>query len=48
MFYHIALGRRSIMKTYSVRVHMEDSFRTEKLSLWQLLMETLDLFFEPT
>ena len=26
--YHIALGIRSIIKTYSVRLHMEDSFRT--------------------
>ena len=26
--YDIALGRRSIIKTYSVRLHMEDSFRT--------------------
>ena len=25
--YHIALGRRSIIKTYSVRLHMEDSFK---------------------
>ena len=26
--YHIAFSRRSIIKTYSVRLHMEDSFRT--------------------
>ena len=26
--YHIALGRRSIIKTYSVRLHTEDSFKT--------------------
>ena len=26
--YHIPLGRRSIIQTYSVRLHMEDSFRT--------------------
>ena len=26
--YHIAFSKRSIIKTYSVRLHMEDSFRT--------------------
>ena len=39
--YHIPLGRRSIIQTYSVRLHMEDSFRTYPLLLWQLLIEML-------
>ena len=26
--YHIALGRRYLIKTYSIRLQMEDSFRT--------------------
>ena len=26
--YHMALGRRSIIKTYIIRIHMENSFRT--------------------
>ena len=46
--YHIALGRRSIIKTYSVRLHMEDSFRTQILLPWQLLVDMLGLFFEAT
>ena len=46
--YHKALGRRSIIKTYSVRLHVDDSFRNLMLLLWQLLIELLGLFFEPT
>ena len=46
--FHIALGIRSLIKTYSVRLHMEDSFRTQMLLPWQLLIEMLALFFEPT
>ena len=46
--YHVALGRRSITKTCSVRLHLEDSFRTQMLLLWQLLIEMLCLFLEPT
>lgn len=46
--YHIALGRRSIIKTYSLGLRLEDSFRTLMLLLWQLLIEMLGLFFEPT
>ena len=42
--YHIALVIRSIIKTYSGRLHMEDSFRSEM----QLLIEILSLFYEPT
>ena len=29
--FSIALGRRSIIKTYNVRLHTEDSFRTQML-----------------
>ena len=41
--YHIELGIRSTIKTYSVnvRLHMEDSLRTSMLLLWQLLIEML-------
>ena len=46
--YHVALSRRSITKTCSVRLHLEDSFRTQMLLLWQLLIEMLCLFLEPT
>lgn len=46
--YHMALSMRSIIKTYSVRLHMEDSLRNSILLLWQLLMEMLFLFIEPT
>ena len=46
--FHIALGIRSLIKTYSVRLHMEDSFRTQMLLLWQLPIEMPVLFFEPT
>ena len=42
--YPIALGIRSIIKTYSVRLHTEDSCRTQMLLLWQLLIE-IGLFF---
>ena len=42
---HRALGRRSIITSYSVRLHI-DSFRTLMLFLWQLLIETLGLFCE--
>ena len=34
-------------KNLSVRLHMEDSFRTQALLLRQLLIEMLGLFFEP-
>ena len=44
----MALSMRSIIKTYSVRLHMEDSLRNSILLLWQLLMEMLLLFIEPT
>ena len=37
--YHIALVIWSMIKTYSVRLHMKDSFRTQMLLLWQLLMK---------
>ena len=37
--YHIAFGIRSILNTYSVRLNMEDSFRTQMSFLWQLLIE---------
>ena len=43
--YHIALARTSIIKTYIVRLHMEDSFKTLMLLPWQLLIEMLGLFF---
>jgi len=46
--YHIAVGIKSIIKTYSVRLHMEDSFRTQMSLLWQLLIEILGLLFEPS
>ena len=46
--YDIALGRRSIMETYSLGLRMEDSFRTYMLLLWQLLIEMPSFFFEPT
>ena len=39
--YHIELGIRSTIKTYSVRLHMEDSLRTQMLLLWQLQIEML-------
>ena len=42
--YHMAFGRRSIIKTYSVRLHMEDSFRRQMLLLWPLLVENLPDF----
>ena len=38
---HIALGWRSIIKSYSVRLHIEDFSRTLMLLLWQLLIEML-------
>ena len=42
--YHMAFGRRSIMKTYSVRLHMENSFRRQMLLPWPLLIENLPDF----
>ena len=33
------------MKTYIIRLHMEDSFRTQMLFLQYLLIEKLGLFF---
>ena len=39
--YHIVLGIRSIIKTYSVRLHTKDCFRTQMLLLWQLWIEML-------
>ena len=45
---HMAHGRRSIIKTYSFRLHIEDSIRTLMLLLWQLLIEMLGLFCEST
>ena len=43
-----ALGRSSKIKPYSVRLQMEDSFTSQMLLLWQLLLEMLGLFSEPT
>ena len=40
---YIALDIRSIIKTYSGRLHMEDSFRSQM----QLLIGILSLFYEP-
>ena len=40
----MAFGRRSIIKTYSVRLHMEDSLRRQMLLLWPLLIENLPDF----
>ena len=37
-----------MIKTYGVRQHMEDSFRSQRLLPWQLLIEMLALLFEPT
>jgi len=45
---HIGLGWRSIIKTCSVELHMEDPFRTQMLLIWQVLSEMLGLFFELT
>ena len=45
---NIALGWRSMMTSYSVRLHIEDSLRTLMLFLWQLLIEMLGLFCEST
>ena len=46
--YHIALGIRSVIKSYSVRLHMENAFRSLLLLPWQLLIEMLGLLFEPS
>ena len=42
------VGSRPIIKTYSMRLHVEDSFINQMLLLWPLLIEMLGLFFEPT
>ena len=42
---HTAFGRRLIIKPYIIRLHMEDSFRTQMLFLQYLLIEMLGLFF---
>ena len=42
--YHIVPGIRTILRTHSDRQHVEDSFRSQMLLLWQLLVEMLGLF----